>query len=76
MDQKVIASLIEDMRRFFFFAGEINKAISKRAASAIKINEFISLSFDLGITMARNSELALSETRSLGGQFSAIQNQY
>ncbi|OHD71329.1 MAG: hypothetical protein A2W19_09995 [Spirochaetes bacterium RBG_16_49_21] len=74
MDQKVIASLIEDMRRFFFFAGEINKAISKRAASAIKINEFISLSFDLGITMARNSELALSETRSLGGQFSAIQN--
>jgi hypothetical protein len=72
MDQKVIESLIEDIKRFFSFAGEINKAISKRATRVSKVYEFITLSFELGEKGARNSELALHETQSLSGRFSEV----
>ena len=74
MDQKATATLMEDMKRFFSFVQDINKALSKRIGHAAKLQEFVGISRELHDKSVQSIDLDLKNNLSFGELCSGVFN--
>jgi hypothetical protein len=57
---------MEDMKRFFSFVQDINKALSKRVGHTGKLQEFVSISCELHDKSVQSNDLYMKNNLSFG----------
>lgn len=74
MDQKTTSIIADDIKRFFAFAQDLSKTVSRRISQAAKLKEFIDMAIELGDKITQKIDPVLTANLVLREQFNTINN--
>jgi hypothetical protein len=74
MGHKTTSIIADDMKRFFTFAQELSKTVSRRVSQEAKLKEFLEMSLELGGKITQKNDMVLTANLALREQFNTINN--
>lgn len=74
MGQKTTSIITDDMKRFFMFAQDLSKTVSRRISQEAKLKEFVDMALELGGKITQRIDMVLTANLALREQFNTIHN--